>query len=64
MTHDETRAGSYPGAVEIGNMYQFYADAADSFIESRDLERVRRLNPRLKPLEEWLQEHKSEIPLD
>ncbi|WIX79315.1 NmrA/HSCARG family protein [Amycolatopsis carbonis] len=64
QTHDEVRAGGYPGAVEIGNMYQFYADAADSFVESRDLERVRRINPRLKSLEEWLREHKSELVTD
>jgi hypothetical protein len=44
-------------------MYQFYADASDSFIAARDLDRVREINPRLKSLEDWLLEHKAEIAL-
>jgi uncharacterized protein YbjT (DUF2867 family) len=62
-THDEVRASGAPGAVEIANMFQFYADASEYFVGSRNLDLVRELNPRLKPLEEWLTEHKNEIPL-
>jgi uncharacterized protein YbjT (DUF2867 family) len=62
LTHDQARAGGYPGADEIGNMYQFYTEAADTFIGNRDLDLVRSINPRLKPLEEWLVEHRDEIP--
>lgn len=63
QTHDEVRAAGFPGAVEIANMYQFYADASDYFVGARDLDAVRELNPRLRSLESWLDEHKSEIPL-
>jgi hypothetical protein len=45
-------------------MYQFYAEAADSFVGNRDISLIRTINPRLKPLEERLTEHKNEIPLD
>jgi uncharacterized protein YbjT (DUF2867 family) len=64
LGHDEVRASGIPGAVEIANMYQFYADASDSFITARNLDAVREINPALKPLEEWLTEHRAEIPLD
>jgi uncharacterized protein YbjT (DUF2867 family) len=64
LGHDEVRASGTPGAVEIANMYQFYADASDSFITARNLDAVREINPALKPLEEWLTEHRAEIPLD
>jgi uncharacterized protein YbjT (DUF2867 family) len=63
LTHDQMRAAGFPGADEIGNMYQFYAEAADSFVGNRDLDLVRTINPRLKSLEEWLTEHRAEIPL-
>jgi uncharacterized protein YbjT (DUF2867 family) len=63
LTHDEVRASGTPGALEIANMYQFYADASEYFVGNRDLDLARELNPRLKPLEEWLTEHKNEIPL-
>jgi uncharacterized protein YbjT (DUF2867 family) len=63
LSHAQVRAAGFPGAEEVANMYQFYADASDSFIAARDLDRVREINPRLKPLEDWLVEHKAEIPL-
>jgi uncharacterized protein YbjT (DUF2867 family) len=63
LTHDEARAAGYPGAEEIGNMYQFYADASEYFTGARDLALVRELNPDLEPLDAWLAAHKDEIPL-
>jgi hypothetical protein len=35
-------------------MYQFYTDAADSFVGNRDLEMIRKINPRLRSLEDWI----------
>jgi uncharacterized protein YbjT (DUF2867 family) len=64
LSHDEVRASGTPGSLEIANMYQFYAEASESFIAARNLDLAREINPQLKPLEEWLTEHKDEIPLD
>jgi uncharacterized protein YbjT (DUF2867 family) len=64
FTHDEVRASGQPGALEIANMYQFYSDASEYFTGVRDLGLVRELNPGLRSLDSWLDEHKSEIPLD
>lgn len=61
ITPDQLRALDFPGAVEIGNMYQFYADASDSFLTARDIEVARSLDPRLRSLSDWLREHKDDI---
>lgn len=63
LTHDQVRASGQPGSLEIANMYQFYADASDYFVGARNLDAVRALNPELRSLDSWLDEHKSEIPL-
>jgi hypothetical protein len=47
LTHDQMRAAGFPGADEIGNMYQFYAGASGSFVGNRDISLIRTINPRL-----------------
>ncbi|MFS8103840.1 NmrA/HSCARG family protein [Lentzea alba] len=54
QTYEEARAAGYPGAVEIANMFEFYSEAADYFAGVRDLDLVRRLNPQLQSLDDWL----------
>jgi uncharacterized protein YbjT (DUF2867 family) len=44
---------------EIGNMFQYYYEAERQFVGDRDLDRVRRFNPRLAPFRQWLEAHKS-----
>jgi uncharacterized protein YbjT (DUF2867 family) len=64
LTHDQMRSAGFPGADEIGNMYQFYAEAADYFVGVRDIDLVRReLHPDLVSFEDWLTVHKDQIPL-
>jgi uncharacterized protein YbjT (DUF2867 family) len=63
LTWDQVRASGHPMALEIGNMYQFYAEASEYFTGARDLDLVRELNPALQSFDSWLREHKSEIPL-
>jgi len=64
MTTDQMRASGQPGAVEVANMFQFYADASEYFTGVRNLDLVRELNPELQPLDTWLTQHKNEIPVD
>jgi uncharacterized protein YbjT (DUF2867 family) len=52
------RAQPFPGAVEMGNMFQFYAEVPQ-FISVRDLGVVRALNPQLQTFEQWLTTHKD-----
>jgi uncharacterized protein YbjT (DUF2867 family) len=58
------RGFGFPGAEDLGNMFQFYADFEDYFGESRNLDTARSLNPALLTFDGWLAENKSRIPLD
>jgi uncharacterized protein YbjT (DUF2867 family) len=57
------RSFGFPGADDLGNMFQFKRDFNDYFVGVRDLEFTRKLNPELQTFEEWLAVHKNEIPL-
>ncbi|RVX41455.1 uncharacterized protein YbjT (DUF2867 family) [Nonomuraea polychroma] len=58
---DAMRAQPWPAAVELGNMFQFYAQVPQ-FVADRDLDVVRGLNPELQDFERWLAAHKSAFP--
>ncbi|MEV5572240.1 NmrA/HSCARG family protein [Spirillospora sp. NPDC052269] len=60
-SYDEARAAGYPGAVETANMYEFYSEASAYFTGVRDLELVRRVNPRLESLDAWLARHRADV---
>jgi uncharacterized protein YbjT (DUF2867 family) len=54
----------FPGADDMGNMYQFKRDFNEYFVGARDIEAVRKLNPELQTFDKWLERHKKEIPVD
>ena len=58
------RSFGFPGADDLGNMFQFYRDFADECNTMRDVERSRSFAPRLQSFEQWLQQHASEIVLE
>ena len=60
---DVYRGFGFPGADEVGNMFQFKRDFADAYRKHRNLEESRRLNPELQTLEQWLREHAGKIPI-
>ena len=55
---DTFRAQPFPMAVELGNMFQFYAQVPQ-FKDARDLDTIRDLNPHLQTFEQWLTAHKD-----
>jgi len=55
---DVLRAQPFPGAVEFGNMFQFYAEVPQ-FVADRDLDVARDLNPELQTFRQWLTTHKD-----
>jgi uncharacterized protein YbjT (DUF2867 family) len=55
---DVLRAQPFPAAVELGNMFQFYAEVPQ-FNAARDLDAVRDLNPRLQTFQQWVTDHKD-----
>jgi uncharacterized protein YbjT (DUF2867 family) len=57
------RSFGFPGADDLGNMFQFWRDFNQYFTGARDLAFTRTLNPELQTFEEWLAVHKDQIPL-
>src|SRR5687768_15414119 len=57
------RSFGFPGADDLGNMFQFKRDFNDYFVGARDLAFSRTLNPEMQTFEEWLAVHAKEIPL-
>jgi uncharacterized protein YbjT (DUF2867 family) len=57
------RGFGFPGADDLGNMFQFNRDFNEDFRRPRSLEGSRALNPRLQTFERWLEANKSRIPL-
>ena len=61
---DVYRGFGFPGAEDLGNMFQFYRDFEEYFCGARNLQTSRALNPALRTFEAWLAENKSRIPLE
>lgn len=61
LSWDDFRALGFAGAVEFGNMFQFYAENSEQFTGDRELDVVRELNPRLQTLSDWLDAHRAEL---
>jgi len=58
------RSFGFPGAEDLGNMFQFKAEFERDFCGARDLGFSRSLNPELQSFATWLQANKSRIPLE
>jgi uncharacterized protein YbjT (DUF2867 family) len=55
------RSFGFPGAEDLGNMFQFKRDFESDFRKPRDVERSRELNPQLKDFAGWLEANKGAI---
>jgi len=53
----------FPGAEDMGNMFQFKRDFNDAFCGPRNPSVARSLNPSLQSFETWLAQNKQRIPL-
>ncbi len=60
---DVYRGFGFPGADDVGNMFQFKRDFNDAYTGARSLELSRRLNPDLQTLDGWLAENADRVPL-
>ena len=58
------RGFGFPGAEDLGNMFQFKRDFEQSFCGARNLDISRALNPSLQTFEMWLAQNKSRIPVE
>jgi uncharacterized protein YbjT (DUF2867 family) len=58
------RGFGFPGADDLGNMFQYYAEFEQEFVGARSLETSRALNPGLLSFKAWLAKYKDRIPLE
>jgi len=64
VTPDAYRSFGFPGADELGNMFQFKADCEALYTGNRNLAESRALNTELKDFAQWLAVFKDRIPLE
>jgi uncharacterized protein YbjT (DUF2867 family) len=58
------RALGFPGAEDLGNMFQYKAEFNREFCSARDVDLSRSLNPDLMTFRTWLEGNKDRIPID
>lgn len=59
---DVYRGLDFPGAEDLGNMFQFKHDFEDYFCGARSIEFSKSLNPSLQSFDSWLSQNKTKIP--
>ena len=57
------RSFGFPGAEDLGNMFQVYDEFEEKLNKLRDVNGSRALNPQLQNFEQWLAQYAKQIPL-
>ncbi|MEY4940200.1 MAG: NmrA-like family protein 1 [Verrucomicrobiota bacterium] len=63
MPFDDYRKLGFPGADDLGNMFQFKHDFEKEFCERRSVEFSRSLNPKLQSFTQWVAANRSRISI-
>jgi len=58
------RSFGFPGADDLGNMFQFKRDFEADFRRPRDVSFSRKLNPELQSFNDWLSRNKTRNPVE
>jgi uncharacterized protein YbjT (DUF2867 family) len=61
---DVYRSFGFPGADDLGNMFQFKRDFEDTYRQHRSVDFARELHPGLKTHAQWLAQNAGRIPID
>lgn len=64
MAPADYRRLGFPGAEDLGNMFQFKRDFNEIFCGARSIDLSRSLNPSLQTFEQWLARNKERIPIE
>jgi uncharacterized protein YbjT (DUF2867 family) len=64
VSPDVYRSFGFPGADDLGNMFQVNRDFAREFSGARSIDVARALNPSLQTFDAWLAQNKERIPLE
>jgi len=63
MPFDAYRKLGFPGADDLGNMFQFKHDFPQVFCGPRDPRIARAMNPSLMTFAQWLEANRSKLPV-
>jgi uncharacterized protein YbjT (DUF2867 family) len=63
ITPDEYRGLGFPGAQDLGNMFQFNRDFESAFCGARSVELSRELNISIESFDAWVARNKALIPI-
>lgn len=63
VTPEAYRSFGFPGADDLGNMFQFKRDFETIFRARRDVGATRRLLPTLQTFEQWLRRNREALPI-
>lgn len=58
---DAYRGFGFPGADEMGNMFQADRDFAKEMLANRNLDEARKLNPQLQSFDQWLANNRDKV---
>jgi uncharacterized protein YbjT (DUF2867 family) len=61
---DVYRSFGFPGADDMGNMFQFKHDFNEYYTGARSVKFSREINPNLQTFDQWLAENKDRIPIN
>jgi uncharacterized protein YbjT (DUF2867 family) len=64
ITPETYRGFGFPGADDLGNMFQVYRDCEKEVCGARDLGLARSLNPELQTFEQWLGKNQGMMALE
>jgi uncharacterized protein YbjT (DUF2867 family) len=64
VTPEQYRGFGFPGADDLGNMFQFNQEFEQVCLNGRNLEAGRALNPAMQSFDGWLAQNKKRIPLE
>ncbi len=64
MAPEVYRSLGFPGADDLGNMFQFKRDFEEMYCAARNLDVARSLDPSLQTFDEWLARNKNRIPIE
>lgn len=63
VTPADYRKFGFPGAEDLGNMFQFNSEFEQDCCDARNISETKSLNPDLLTFDRWLVQNKSRIPL-
>ena len=64
VTADQFRGFGFPGAEDLGNMFQFLEEYTEDVVGAHPVGATRQRLPKLETFDQWLAENSGRIPLD